>query len=56
METLIDGLLDCDKYELSEAIKVWETQKYKAKTNDEYDLICKRIKMGECILQFNKHN
>lgn len=48
-EKNIDYLIN-NKNELLEQMKIWEDLKFKVKTNEEYWLILKRIRIGEAIL------
>ncbi len=49
IEKIIDYVID-NKSELSKKLEIWNEQKLKVKTNDEYFLILKRIEIGEAIL------
>ncbi len=49
IEKIIDYVID-NKSDLSKKLQIWNEQKFKVKTNDEYSLISKRIEIGEAIL------
>lgn len=49
LENIIDYVIS-NKTELSKKVEEWKEQKFKAKTNEEYFLILKRIEVGEAIL------
>ena len=50
LENIINSVIKINKAELREKIKNWEELRFKVKSNEEYDLILKQIKLGEAIL------
>ena len=50
LENIINSVIKINKTELRNKINTWEELRFKVKTNEEYDLILKQIKLGEAIL------